>query len=49
MEYRQVEHADSVLGKTALKRGQFFVREFTRIFANRRPIRADLRRLADGF
>ena len=28
---------------------RFFVREFTRIFANLKPIRADLRRLADSF
>ena len=27
----------------------FFVREFTRIFTNPNPIRADWRRVADGF
>jgi hypothetical protein len=32
-------------GNAALKRGQVFIREFTRIFANQKPIRADLRRL----
>jgi hypothetical protein len=33
----------------APKRGQVFIGKYTRIFVHQKPIRADLRRLADSF